>query len=238
MKEPLQSWHNPTVYTYQQTIRQKIIGYDLIYDLMTNMLHNHPCTDRMLIVGAGGGQELLTLGRTFPTTKFTAVDTSSSMLQLAEQQIGQLHVPLDVVWHATDLSSLKMNEPFDIATCHLMLHFIEDLHEKKALLKKIADSLKDGAVLFVSSINADLTALTFKHQLRHWQSSMLQNGISQNDWQRFEQSFCMTTHPIKLETLIDLLQEVGFTTVIPYFKTHMIDALIATKEEAKEVVKC
>lgn len=67
---------------------------------------------------------------------------------------------------------------------------------------------------------------------------MLQNGISQNDWQRFEQSFCMTTHPIKLETLIDLLQEVGFTTVIPYFKTHMIDALIATKEEAKEVVKC
>ncbi|MGN4127018.1 class I SAM-dependent methyltransferase [Lysinibacillus sphaericus] len=233
MKEQLHNWHNPTVYTYQQTIRQKIIGYDLIYDVMTNMLQNHPCTDRMLIVGAGGGQELLTLGSTFPSTKFTAVDTSSSMLQLAEQHINQLNVPLDVEWHPTDLRSLKIDEPFDIATCHLLLHFIEDLDEKKVLLKKIAESLKDGSVLFLSSINADLTSLTFKQQLSYWQSSMRQNGISQDDWQRFEQSFGMTTHPIDMETLVNLLQEAGFPTVIPYFKSHMIDALVAIKEDAK-----
>lgn len=136
MTAQMQSWHNPTVYTYQQTIRQKIIGYDLIYDLMTNMLQNVPCKERMLIVGAGGGQELQTLGRTFPLTKFTAVDTSSSMLQLAKQLINQLHLPLDIDWHSTDIHSLKIDEPFDIAVCHLVLHFLEGLDEKKALLKK------------------------------------------------------------------------------------------------------
>lgn len=60
---------------------------------------------------------------------------------------------------------------------------------------------------------------------------MLHNGISENHWQRFEQSFSITTHPIRFESLIVLLQEVGFTTIIPYFKTHMIDALVAIKGE-------
>lgn len=108
---------------------------------------------------------------------------------------------------------------------------MKDLDQKKALLQKIADSLKENGVLFISSINADLTSSTFKHQLRFWRSSMLHNDISENHWHRFEQSFNNTTHPIKLDSLIDLLKDVGFTTIIPYYKTHMIDALVAIKGE-------
>jgi len=227
--DQLQSWHNPTVHTYQQTIRQKIIGYDLIYDMMTNILQSYTGIDKMLIVGAGGGQELLTLGKSFPCARFTAVDTSKATLQLAAQHIEQLHQPLNVTWHEKDLLSLKFSEQFDVATCHLVLHFIEDFTQKKALLNKISDNLNDNGVLFISSINANTTDTMFKQQLRYWRSSMIHNGVSENDWQRFEQSFGLTTHPIKLELLVDLLIEAGFTTIIPYFKTHMIDALVAIK---------
>ena len=231
MNKPLHNWDDSSVSTYQQSIRQKIIGYDLIYDMMANILHSFPTTHKVLVVGAGGGQELLTLGELLPSAHFTAVDTSKVMLELAAKQIDMLPYALNIEWIDRDLLTSNVKELFDVATCHLVLHFMQDLDQKKALLQKIADSLKENGVLFISSINADLTSSAFKHQLRYWRGSMLHNNISENHWQRFEQSFSITTHPIKLELLINLLKDVGFTTIIPYFKTHMIDALVAIKGE-------
>lgn len=231
MTKPIHNWNDSSVSAYQQSIRQKIIGYDLIYDMMANIFHNFPTTHKVLVVGAGGGQELLTLGESFPSAHFTAVDTSKVMLELAAKQIDSLPYALNIEWIDRDLLTLNVKELFDVATCHLVLHFMKDLDQKKALLQKIADSLKENGVLFISSINADLISSTFKHQLRFWRSSMLHNDISENHWHRFEQSFNNTTHPIKLDSLIDLLKDVGFTTIIPYYKTHMIDALVAIKGE-------
>lgn len=231
MNRSIHSWDSPSVNNYQQSIRQKIIGYDLIYDMMVNILQNFTPANKFLVVGAGGGQELLTLGKSFPSAHFTAVDTSKVMLELAAKQIESLPHELTIKWLEKDLLSLRVNELFDVASCHLVLHFIEDLDQKRAMLQKIADSLNENGVLFISSINADLTSQTFKHELRYWRSSMLHNGISEDHWERFEQSFRMTTHPITLELLIDLLKEAGFTTILPYFKTHMIDALVAIKGE-------
>lgn len=234
MNKPLHNWNDNSVSTYQQSIRQKIIGYDLMYDMMANILHNFSTPQKILVVGAGGGQELLTLGESLSSAHFMAVDTSKVMLELAAKQIDSLPYALNIEWLETDLLTLNIKELFDVATCHLVLHFIKEIDQKKAMLQKIADSLKEDGVFFISSINADLNSSAFKHQLHYWRSSMIPNGISENHWQRFEQSFGMTTHPIKLELLIDLLKEVGFTTIIPYFKTHMIDALVAIKgEDAK-----
>ncbi len=231
MNKSLHNWDNPSVSTYQQSIRQKIIGYDLIYDMMANILHDFPTTHKILVVGAGGGQELLTLGKSFPSVHFTAVDTSKVMLEIAAKQIDSLPYALTIEWLERDLLSLNSKELFDVATCHLVLHFIKDLDQKRDMLQKIADNLKDNGVLFISSINTDLTSQTFKQELHYWRSSMLHNGISEEHWERFEHSFSMTTHPITLELLIDLLKEAGFTTILPYFKTHMIDALVAIKGE-------
>ena len=153
------------------------------------------------------------------------------MLELAAKQIESLPHRPTIMWVEKDLLSLRVNEVFDVVSCHLVLHFIKSLDQKRTMLQKIADSLKENGVLFISSINADLTSQTFKHELCYWRSSMLHNGIGEDHWQRFEQSFSVTTHPINLELLINLLKEAGFTTILPYFKTHMIDALVAIKGE-------
>ncbi|KOY83809.1 class I SAM-dependent methyltransferase [Lysinibacillus macroides] len=231
MNKSLHNWDNPSVSTYQQSIRQKIIGYDLIYDMMANIIDNFPTTHKILVVGAGGGQELLTLGKSFPSVHFTAVDTSKVMLEIAAKQIDSLPYALTIEWLERNLLSLNSKELFDVATCHLVLHFMKDLDQKRDMLQKIADSLNHNGVLFISSINTDLSSQTFKQELYYWRSSMLHNGISEDHWQRFEQSFSTTTHPITLELLINLLKEAGFTTIFPYFKTHMIDALVAIKGE-------
>ncbi|PKU50220.1 class I SAM-dependent methyltransferase [Lysinibacillus sp. FSL K6-1151] len=234
MKNPLHDWHSPIVSTYQNTIRQKIIGYDLIYNMMTDILRGHPVIDNTLVVGAGGGQELLTLGEAFPSSHFTAVDTSTIMRQAADQRIQQLDQDLHIDWYEDDVLSLRFHHPYDVTTCHLVLHFIKDLEQKRALLQKLATSLQNGGVLFISSINADMTDTICQQQLKYWRNSMYQNDISEEDWLRFEQSFGSTIYPIKLELLIDLLHEVGFTKIVPYFKSYLVDALVATKEEVNK----
>ena len=234
MKNQQHDWHHPIVSSYQNTIRQKIIGYDLIYDMMTHILHSYPTIDSMLIVGAGGGQELFSLGKAFPSTHFTAVDTSKIMLQLAQKRMESVNPPPRIEWYERDFLSLKLHHRFDVASCHLVLHFIEELEQKKALLQKMADCLKDNGMLFISSINADMSALTFPLQRKYWQSSMLQNNLSEEHWLRFEQSFGTSTYPISLELLTDLLYDVGFTKVIPYFKSHMVEALVAIKKEGNK----
>ncbi|MEK5429409.1 class I SAM-dependent methyltransferase [Lysinibacillus sp. FSL R7-0073] len=233
MKNPQHDWHNFNS-NYQYTIRQKIIGYDLIYDMMTDILQSYPTIDNMLIVGAGGGQELSSLGEAFPFSHFTAVDTSKIMLQAAHKHIEKLEHPLHIEWYEEDLLSVVFDHQFEVASCHLVLHFIEELEQKKALLQKMADSLQDSGILFISSINADMSAVSFQHQLKYWRSSMLQNNLSEEHWLRFEQSFGSSTHPITLELLTDLLQKVGFSKVTPYFKSHMVEALLAIKEEVKK----
>jgi len=233
MKNPKLDWHNPIASTYHDTIRQKIIGYDHIYDIMTDILHSYSTIDSILIVGAGGGQELCTLGKAFPFTRFTAVDTSKIMLQLAQNLMKEVDSSPCIEWYEGDLRSLVFNHPFEVASCHLVLHFIEGLEQKKALLQKTADSLKDNGMLFISSINTDMSSTAFPLQLKYWRSTMLQNGLSEDQWLHFEQSFGSTTYPIKLQLLTDLLHEVGFSTVIPYFKSHMVDAIVAIKEETR-----
>jgi len=234
MKNPQHDWHNPNVSNYQNTIRQKITGYDLIYDMMTDILHSYPTIDNILIVGAGGGQELFSLGEAFPFSHFTAVDTSKIMLQAARKHLEKLEPPFHIEWYEEDLLSLVFDHQFEVASCHLVLHFIEELEQKKALLQKMADSLQDSGILFISSINADMSAVSFQHQLKYWRSSMLQNNLSEEHWLRFEQSFGSSTYPITLELLTDLLHEVGFSKVAPYFKSHMVDALLAIKEEVNK----
>ncbi|WP_155593423.1 class I SAM-dependent methyltransferase [Lysinibacillus cavernae] len=234
MKNPLHDWHSPIVSTYQNTIRQKIIGYDLIYNMMTDILRGHTVINNILVVGAGGGQELLTLGEAFPSSHFTAVDTSTIMRLAADKRLKQLDQALHIEWYEDDVLSLVFHHQYDVATCHLVLHFLKDIEQKKACLQKMAYSLQDGGVLFLSSINADIEDATFQQQLQYWRSSMLQNDISENDWLRFEQSLGSTIYPIKLELLTDLLHEMGFTKVIPYFKSHLVDALVAIKEEGNK----
>ncbi|MEK5330425.1 class I SAM-dependent methyltransferase [Lysinibacillus sp. FSL W8-0992] len=234
MKNLQHDWQNPIVSSYQNTIRQKIIGYDLIYDMMTEILYSYPTIESMLIVGAGGGQELFSLGKAFPFSHFTAVDTSEIMLQLARKRMEKVDPPPQIEWYEEDLRSLVLHHQFAVASCHLVLHFIEELEQKKALLQKMADSLKDNGVLFISSINTDMSAAAFPLQLKYWRSSMLQNNLSEEHWLRFEQSFGISTYPISLEMLTDLLHDVGFSKVMPYFKSHMVDALVAIKEEVNK----
>lgn len=58
-------WNHPDVYQYEKKIPLKIPCYEMLYDMMDRLLTVRLSEDaaNVMVVGAGGGQELVTLAK-------------------------------------------------------------------------------------------------------------------------------------------------------------------------------
>lgn len=95
------SWNDSVVAHYDQTIPLNIAGYHLLYDMTSRLLKAGlsrgclGCDDspaELLIVGAGGGQELVTLGQFQKLWHFTAIDSSEPMLEIVRRRIEEIKI--------------------------------------------------------------------------------------------------------------------------------------------------
>lgn len=225
-------WEHPKAMLYNDTIRKRIAGYELLFDLNLDIISAEQLheNNRVLLVGAGGGQEICAFSKKFPKNHYIAVDPSENMLELAKIRLQHEQLSPSLEIFADQLQNIQFEEPFNIATCHLVLHFIEHLEDKKSLLNSIANNLQPGALFFISSINADTASPNHQQLMSYWQHTMLNNGITEREWNHFVASFDDTLHAIPLDQLIELLQEAGFTNITPYFKTHLVDGLMMIKK--------
>src|SRR5512135_2281243 len=77
---------------------------------------------RVLVLGAGGGQELRALAEARPDWTFVGVDPSAQMLGLARQTLGASIARIELVHGYIDDAPVG---PFDGAVCLLTLHFLD-----------------------------------------------------------------------------------------------------------------
>ncbi|AJS60447.1 class I SAM-dependent methyltransferase [Paenibacillus sp. IHBB 10380] len=226
------NWDHPDVNKYEETIALKIPGYHLLYDMLDHLLTaqwGEQLSAHMLVVGAGGGQEIVTLGGKHKSWKFTGVDPSERMLDIASRRIEFAGLKDQVSLIHGELHELALDKLYDAGTCLLVHHFIEGLEQKKQLLQDIANRLHDGAPLFIAAINGDVTKESWSLQMNAWRSHMLDNGIPTEEWERFESSIGVASHPIPAVELEALLRDAGFSNVTRYFGSYLIDGWFAIK---------
>ncbi|WP_340020850.1 methyltransferase [Paenibacillus sp. FSL K6-1096] len=232
-------WEQADGDQYVQNISRKIPGYALQYDLMDTLLtarlggREKP---ELLVVGAGGGQEILKLGQSHPDWSFSGLDTSQSMLQAARQRLeaaGLMGLLDRVRLHLTEISAWSCARAYDAATCMLVLHFVQGRENKLALLRSIAARLQPGAPLCLSAICGEPGSPAWELQMAGWRLHMLGNGIPEDQWQTFPQSFGMTSHPLPAAEMEQLLEEAGFTAVSRFFGAYLIDGWVAVKAEER-----
>ena len=112
----------------------------------------------ILVVGAGGGLELSAFAEAQPGWRFTGVDPSAAMLDLARRTLGPLGARADLRLGTVDAAP---SGPFDGATSLLTLHFL-DRDERLRTLREIHRRLRPGAALVVAhhsaADGADLTS--------------------------------------------------------------------------------
>lgn len=222
MKNPFQ-WEHPKAFAYNDTIRKRIIGYEYLFTLMADDICTHMSdAAQVIVVGAGGGQELSTLMPLLRAAHFVAIDPSDNMLALAKHRLMTENIAGEVTYITGELADYECVA--DIVTCHLVLHFLQEPTQKAQLLKQIAQHVKIGGYVYLSSINGDIDDPIFKQQLDAWGRFAIRNGVKPHQWEAFAQSFGDTLMPITTEALYDLCEAAGLRVAQQYFRAYGIEA--------------
>ncbi|MEC0180503.1 class I SAM-dependent methyltransferase [Paenibacillus peoriae] len=248
------SWNHPSVHKYADTIALKIPGYAQLYEMTDHLItaqleiqaYTQTTEPKVLIVGAGGGQELVTFGGRHVAWSFTAVDSSEHMLDLARRRVTQADIGSKISFVAgtlEDLLCIQRNEQsdkqskqpyenplYDTATCLLVLHFLQGLESKQALLRQISARLKPGAPFCLASINGSPQEPAFSIQMQAWKGHMLNQGIPLEDWERFAASIGRESDPVPNTVIQEMLADAGFTHITRYYGAFLVNAWFAVKE--------
>ena len=121
----------------------KVPGFADLHKMATLLLAEHASgAAEVLVVGAGGGLEIRAMAEMRPDWRFTGVDPSPAMLDIARQTTA-LWAERTHLLHGTAVDAPA--GPFDGAVCLLTLHFLE-WRERLETLKEIQKRLKPGGV--------------------------------------------------------------------------------------------
>ncbi|MBD0416903.1 class I SAM-dependent methyltransferase [Oryzicola mucosus] len=133
-----------SVIAYVHEAPRKVPGLADLHRMTTLLLAEQaPGVAEMLVVGAGGGLEIRAMAEARPDWRFTGVDPSQAMLDIARQTTSTYAERTDLVLGtAVDAPA----GPFDAAVCLLTLHFLER-SERLETLQEIRRRLRPGGVL-------------------------------------------------------------------------------------------
>jgi tRNA (cmo5U34)-methyltransferase len=139
---------------YETQSRIALAGYDACHELAACMLAAALGTGtaaRILVAGAGGGgKEIVTAGALEPGWRFTAVDPSVPMLDLAVARLREADLLERTEVHLGTVDDLPHDRQFDAATLIGVLHHLPGDDAKRAILRSLAARLKPGAPLILA----------------------------------------------------------------------------------------
>lgn len=148
MNDNLIPFLNPdAVSTYGQETPRRVPGLADLHRMTQLLLAEQaPGPAHVLVVGAGGGLELKAFADARPDWRFTGVDPSPAMLDLARRATLACAERVQLLAGTVDQAPLAL---FDGATCLLTLHFL-DRDERLRTLREIRRRLKPGAALVIA----------------------------------------------------------------------------------------
>src|SRR5688500_13124922 len=111
--------NSAAIASYATDTPRRVPGLADLHRMVTLLLaEGAPSAAHLLVVGAGGGLELVSLATARPDWRFTGVDPSPAMLDLARKAIEPFAERVQLIEGIVDQASAG---PFDGATCLLTL---------------------------------------------------------------------------------------------------------------------
>lgn len=209
--------------TYEQSTRISVPAYDTLF-AVTQAYFRAQLGEQeasLLVVGAGGGNELSAWGPTNPHWAFTGIDPAEEMLQIAQHKAKQLGLEDRVQLLQGTIDNLPSNtSKFDAASCILVLHFIEDREEKLNLLKNIHAQLKPGKPFVLACAYGERESEELQDRIKIWQSFFLEAGYKKEKVESMGK-LIMNISFISTQEIEQLLQEAGFTHITRFFSSGL-----------------
>lgn len=217
----------PDLDDYARLAEQFIPGRRAIFAIveaaLLELLGQSP--SRILVVGAGGGEEILRLGLNNPNWSFVGVDTHQPMVELARRRLAELPVGARARVETTTIEALEDTD-FDAATCILTAHFVPDDGAKLAFLKAIHSRMKPGAPLAivdgVGIVGEERTELLRRIWRRHAMLNGVPEEVAESNAQNFKKVAVVSEEREEV-----LLTSAGFERLTPIFRGLAIKGWLA-----------
>lgn len=212
---------------YDKGIRRAMPSYDALFRMVQSFLRaNVKDGAKLLVIGAGGGNEIVTFGTSNPTWTFAGVDPSEPMLEVAFQKAKDEGLEERVSIHTGIIEDLDFPERFDASTCLLVLHFVETIEEKRSLLKKVRENLIPGSPFVLVSMFGDQSKPEFDERMNLWKSIWLDlTDLEPEDVDAMEESVRELSF-IPAAQIEELLEEAGFERISQFFSTTLFGGWI------------
>ncbi|MBB4825542.1 tRNA (cmo5U34)-methyltransferase [Sporosarcina luteola] len=196
---------------YDRGIRRTFPAYDAMFKMAAAYLHHAVGDDAdILLAGAGGGNELKLFGPPHPNWRFTAVDPSKEMLEMAVRKATVLGLVERIRFIEGTVDAIRNKELFDAATCLLVLHFIQENDKKEELLRSIRERLNTGSPFILAAMHRPEDNEEFDRLVGLWKVYWLETtGLSLEEVNEMEKSVRSLSF-ISEEALKQLLHKTGF----------------------------
>jgi tRNA (cmo5U34)-methyltransferase len=217
----------PDLNEYVKLAEQFIPGRQAIFAIIdASFLELLPQGEaKILVVGAGGGEEILRLGLDNPNWSFVGVDTYQPMVELAIRRLSGTPVSARSQIYAKPIECLD-EEDFDAATCILTAQFVSDDGAKLAFFKAIHGRLKPGAPLAIVD-NTGVSGEAETELLRRiWKRHAIRNGAAK-EFAEINAENVKKVAMVSADRQEELLTSSGFKQLTPIFRGLPIKGWLA-----------
>jgi tRNA (cmo5U34)-methyltransferase len=215
---------------YEQIARLALPGYEVMHTFVQACLRS--ClseTANLLIVGAGGGMELVRLGQGNPQWQLLGVDPSAKMLAIAQQKITQYQLSQRIKIIQGYVQDLPDDLVYDAATSILVMHFIPGEDGKLAFLQGIAQRLKTSALFILVDVFGTKGSPELEKIIATLHAYWKETGLSVDQQKQLLESFNNAVYPLSEAKILQLLQQAGFSRVIRFYTGLWVGGWMAFK---------
>jgi len=228
-ENPFDFDRNPNLPTtdYDIVVRQSIPGYDAMLTMLTALFQLYLTDDaHILVVGAGGGNEISALSQTHSTWQITGVDPSQKMLAVTQTKVESLGIENRVTLYNGVIQELPIH-PYNAATSLLVMHFLLDDGTKLDYLKAIAARLQPGSPFVLVDSHGDKQSQSFEQLIAGWQKRAQMAGMEPQRLSEVADGVWQHIQCIPEERTLELLIQAGFKKITRFYTAFIFAGWLA-----------
>lgn len=128
-------------------------GYNLMHEIVASFLRaTIASTSEILVIGAGTGSDVITLGAYDSGWHITGLEPSSEMLRIAREKIDSTRLHERVRLESCKIEDFRDGTLYDVAVLSLVLQLYPDDDSKLELLRTVAQHIKPmGRIVVIDS---------------------------------------------------------------------------------------
>lgn len=198
---------------YDSQRRMLIPCFDDFYNISVSSLESESKKPNVLDIGAGTGILSAMVAEKYPDAKFTLIDLSSKMLDMARSRFTEKQ---DVKYIVADYLKYDFNDKYDMIISALSIHHLED-SEKQILYRKVFELLQpNGMFLNADQVKSGSGYVESLNKL-NWKKSIEKSGLSAEEILSAYERIKLDKEAT-LEQQLTWLKEAGFSDVDCLYK--------------------